>query len=118
MLVLAGLVAAAALAAGYVAVAKGFVLGSLFSVANFLIMTTQTPNRLGKTKKSATVHSGLGLGLRMLLLAIPLFIAIRRPEIDVISTVIGVFNLQISVMIYGLIVERFGSMSRSTTQGR
>lgn len=118
ILVIAAIVGGGALLLGYKPAAKGFVLGSFFSLINFLVMAWQAPNRLGKEGKSATAHSALGLGLRLGLMALPLYAAFRLPEFNVIWTAIGIFNLQLSILIYGLVIERYGLMGDQTAQGR
>ncbi len=117
ILITAAVFAAGALIFNQMPAAKGFVLGSLFSLINFLFMVRHTPNRLGKERKAATVHSGLSLVFRLGILAVPLYLAIRRPEINLVFTIIGIFNLQISIIIYGLLVERFLYVDRPSTRG-
>ena len=107
ILILAGLVGVAALLLGYESVAKGFVLGSLFSLFNFLIMFRHAPNILGKSRKAATASSGFSLIVRLGLLAIPIYLGIRNSEFHLIWTLLGVFNLQFSIIIYGQVVQRF-----------
>ena len=107
ILITAGLVGGICLLLGYEAAAKGFVLGSVFSLFNFLIMFRHAPNLLGKDRKAATASSGLNLVIRLALLAVPIYIGIRWSEFDLIWTLIGVFNLQISLIIYGQVVQRF-----------
>lgn len=107
ILVLAGLVGVTALLLGYESVAKGFVLGSLFSLFNFLIMFRHAPNVLGKSRKAATASSGFSLIVRLGLLAIPIYLGIRYSEFHLIWTLLGVFNLQFSIIIYGQVVQRF-----------
>ena len=119
MLILAAVVAVGALALGYTASAKGFILGTFFSIFNFLLMIRQAPGRLVEEgRKKATFKSGYGIGLRMIILAAPVYIAFQLPGIDVLFTAIGIFNLQISILIYGLLVERFTLTGGPTAQGR
>ena len=118
ILITAALVAAGALAFGYQAAAKGFVLGSLASVVNFLIMVRQAPKKLGQSRNKATAQSLAGLGLRMVILAAPLAAAFKIPGFSVIWTALGIFNLQFSIVIYGLVIERFGLADGATLQRR
>jgi len=106
ILVTAVLVSAAAVFLGFVSVAKGFALGSIFSLVNFLIMVQQAPKRLGKKTGRAGWENFMGLLLRMIILGLPLFLAIRFPAFNLIATVVGIFNLQLSIFLYGLFVER------------
>ena len=108
ILITTAVVAAGALFMDYTAAAKGFILGSFFSLFNFIIMVRRAPDLLGRERKSATVFSGLSLLLRLGLMALPLYLALQMPDVDVIWTVLGLFNLQFSIIIYGQVVERFG----------
>jgi hypothetical protein len=113
----AGLVAAIALFFDYPAVAKGFVLGSFFSLFNFFIMIRHTSARLNMGRNKATVQSGYSALLRLLVLAVPLFLSFQFPSINLIATIIGVLNLQISIIIYCFVIERFG-LVEALSQGR
>ncbi len=98
--------------------AAGFVLGSLFSALNLQIMARTLPNRLFRTRKKAGVLSSLNLLPRLLILALPLAISIYRPEkFDLIFTIIGLFNLQISILIHNLVLERFGILGSPGSEG-
>lgn len=106
ILITAVIVSAAAVFLGFVPVAKGFALGSIFSLVNFLIMAQQAPKRLGKKTGRAGWENFLSLLLRLTVLGLPLFLAIRFPAFNLIATIIGILNLQFSILLYGLFVER------------
>jgi hypothetical protein len=118
ILVLAGLVAAVALLLNYPTVAKGFVLGSFFSLLNFLVMARSTAKRLGQTRRLATASSGANIVVRLGLMAVPLYAAITMPQFNAVAAAAGLFNLQISIVIYGLVIERYGLMVKPTAEGR
>ncbi|MBW1710453.1 MAG: ATP synthase subunit I [Deltaproteobacteria bacterium] len=118
MLFLAALVAMVALGLGFANAARGFVLGSIFSLANFLVMSYLLTWRLGKSSRRAGAESALSMLARLVILGAPLFIAIRNPaRFNLIWTIIGIFNLQISVLVYQLVIERYG-LIRSTDPER
>ena len=112
------MVSGCAMLLGYSTAAKGFALGSLFSLLNFLVMYRQTPGNLGRERKAATVHSGFSIILRMGLLAIAMYIASIMPEVSMIWTAAGIFNLQISIMLYGFVLERYGLTGEPFVEGR
>jgi hypothetical protein len=114
IIIIAAVAAAAALALGAVSTAKGLVLGSLFSLLNFLIMAIQTPGRIGQSRRAATVSSGSGLFLRLAIMAVAPYVAIQVPAISLPATVAGLFNLQVSVIVYSTIIERFGPIGGPT----
>jgi len=77
---------------------KGLVLGTIFSVLNFIVMGELLPMQLGKTK-GPTIVTALGsMGLRYILLAVPLVIAVKFDQIDIITTAIGIFMIQLVIV--------------------
>jgi hypothetical protein len=114
MLITALIAAAVALALGYKPIAKGLVLGSLFSLLNFLIMFRHAPGRLGKDRRSATTFSAASLFFRLCLLGVPVYLAVTHEAFQLAATVIGIFNLQITILVYGLVIERFRSTNAAT----
>jgi hypothetical protein len=118
ILITAAIVAVGALVIGQESAAKGFVLGSLFSVANFLMMARHAVNGLGESQGRATARRLFSLGLRMGILALPIYLAFRIPELDLLFTVLGVFNLQVSIILHGLVIERLIPANDSAAQGR
>lgn len=118
ILLTAAIIAVGALLFGYPSAAKGFVLGSLFSMLNFLLMARHSLKGLGDTQGRATGKRLLSLGVRMGILAVPIYIAFRVPEIDLLFTTLGVFNLQVSIILYGLVIERLIPAGDSAMQGR
>lgn len=119
MLITALAVAAVLIIFGQTGSAKGFVLGSLFSLINFHIMARTMTRRLGKSRNKASLEGGAGMLLRMAVLAIPIFLAFKYPaKYNLIWSIIGIFNLQISILLYGLVIERFFVVGSTGTQGR
>lgn len=81
------------------AVAKGLVLGTLFSIVNFLLLGKSIPLLLGRSRRSA---SAIGLGstlARYALLAIPMVVALKTVSFDFVAVVIGIFAVQIVTLI-------------------
>ena len=99
--------------------AAGFVLGSLFSALNLQIMAWTLPQRLFRSTRKAGIISGLNLLPRLLILGLPLAIAVYRPEkFNLIFTIIGLFNLQFSILVNTLIIERFGILGSAESAGK
>ncbi len=94
--------------AGQKGLGKGLVLGAIFSVLNFIIMGELLPMQLGKTKGPAIVTALSSMGLRYVLLAVPLVIAVKFDQIDIITTAIGIFMIQL-VIVSDHIVQFFSS---------
>ena len=115
ILVTAVLLSVGALVLGYTQVAKGFALGSLFSLINFRIMAFHAPRRLGKSRGRAGWDGYLSLLIRIVLLAVPLLMALRLEQFSLIWTVLGVLNLQFSILIYGLVSGQTVTSYRNTS---
>lgn len=84
--------------AGQKGLGKGLVLGAIFSVLNFIVMGEMLPLRMGKTKGPAIVTALISVGLRYVLLAVPLVIAIKFDQIDIITAAIGIFMIQLVIV--------------------
>ena len=83
---------------------KGLILGTLFSILNFILMGETIPLRLGKSKGKTF---GIVLGsiiFRYALLAVPMVLAIKLENFDLIPTVIGIFSIQIVLLLDHLII--------------
>ena len=79
-------------------IGKGLILGSIFSALNFILMGESLHLRIGTSRKKAAGISFLLLFLRYALLAIPLALSIKMPEFDMVSTIIGLFSIQLVIM--------------------
>jgi len=80
--------------AGFKPQAKGLVLGTLFSVVNFVILGQTLPWRLGQSKRRATMAALASMAIRLALMAIPLAVAMQWGQVDVIAVVAGLFMVQ------------------------
>ena len=87
------------------AIAKGILLGTLFSIINFMLLGKSIPLALGKARTKA---SGIGLASilgRYALLAIPMIIAIKSTSISFIAVVVGIFAVQIVTLFNYLVIK-------------
>ena len=83
---------------GQNSVGKGLILGTLFSVVNFIIMGETLPLKLGRSSKSTFFISLVSMLLRYLLLAVPLIIAVKYDQFHILSAIIGVFMVQVVIV--------------------
>lgn len=104
-LLMGAVVSLSAFFIGSVSVAKGFMLGTCFSVINFILLSASMPISLGKDRKSASAVYLGSIFLRYGILAIPIVIAIKSTEFELISTILGIFSIQI-VLILHLVLLR------------
>ena len=84
--------------AGHKDLGKGLVLGTIFSVLNFIVMAEAIPLRLGKAKGKTYGWSLISVCFRYVLLAIPLVVAIKMEQIHLLSTVLGIFMIQLVIL--------------------
>jgi hypothetical protein len=87
------------------AIAKGILLGTLFSIINFILLGKSIPLALGQTRPRAGMIGLASILGRYVLLAIPMVIAIKSSSINFIAVVVGIFAVQI-VTLFNYIVIR------------
>lgn len=88
---------------------KGLILGTVFSIINFILMAQMLPHRIGKTKNKTFFLSFGSIALRYFLLAVPLIIAIKLDQYNFISVVLGIFMVQFVILgdhLFSLIASR------------
>lgn len=94
---------------GEKAIAKGLVLGTLFSVINFVIMGFLIPRQVAGSNKRTRAGSlaFLSIFLRFSILAIPLIISQKVEAVNFFGTAVGIFMIQFTILFNNLIVNRF-----------
>lgn len=93
------LVAVVLLFLGQKAIAKGLVLGTVFSVINFVLLGRSLPKIIGRSQKGSAFVGMVSIMSRYVLLAVPLIIAVKSASFDFIATVVGIFSVQIAVLV-------------------
>ncbi len=97
------------IAGDYRPIGKGLVLGTIFSIVNFVLIGETLPWRLGKVK-SKTLAIALGsIIFRYALLVVPLILAAKLEQLNFATTVCGIFMVQIMI-----IVDHFRAAITST----
>jgi hypothetical protein len=81
------------------AVAKGLVIGAIFSVINFVLLGQTIPMTLYKSRAKAGMIGFSSILGRYVLLAVPLIIGIKLPSFSFVAVVIGVFSIQITTLV-------------------
>lgn len=94
--------------AGSKPMGKGLILGTLFSVVNFVLMGQLIPLQLGHSKPKTYLISFGSIVLRYGLLALPLLVAVRFEQINLWTVICGVFMIQIVILVDHL-RKRFSS---------
>lgn len=82
--------------------AKGLILGTIFSIINFVLMGLMLPSRLNKVRKK-TFLVGLGsIWVRYIILAVPLIIAFYSESFDFFTAAAGLFMIQFTILVHHL----------------
>ena len=87
------------------AVAKGLLLGTLFSIANFILLGVSIPMTLGKARVRAGFIALMSLLLRYGLLSIPLVVGLKSAAFSFVAVVAGIFSIQIVTMLEYLLIR-------------
>lgn len=83
---------------GYVSLGKGLILGTLFSIINFILMASVMPMKIGHGRGKTSLIALGSMAGRMLLLTVPMVLAIKMEKFHIVSTMIGIFAIQIMIM--------------------
>jgi len=83
--------------AGQKTLGKGLILGSLFSVINFILIGELIPLQFGKTRTKTTFISFGSILFRFGLLALPLILAINFEQFNLLTAICGIFMIQIVI---------------------
>lgn len=80
------------------AIGKGLILGTLFSILNFVLMGEMLPLRVGKSA-GRTFFVSLGSMLfRYALMAVPLILAIKFDQFNLPAAAVGLFLVQVMIL--------------------
>jgi hypothetical protein len=83
---------------GQKAMGKGLILGTVFSIVNFILMGETLPLRLGKSKNKTYLFSFGSIFFRYFIVAVPLVMAIKLEQYNLFSTMIGIFFVQFFIL--------------------
>ena len=83
---------------GYKPIGKGLVLGTIFSVINFVLIGQTLPLRIGHSKRKTFVFSLGSIFFRYVLMAVPVVVAIKYEQFDLVGTILGLFMIQLVIL--------------------
>ena len=83
---------------GYKPIGKGLVLGAVFSVVNFVLIGEMLPSRLVSSKRKTVMLSIGSIIGRYIMLAVPLVVAVKFPEFDLVAAIVGIFMIQFVIV--------------------
>jgi hypothetical protein len=79
-------------------IGKGLVLGTIFSVINFILIGQSIPLRLGRSRGKTFFISLGSIIIRYLLLAIPLVVAVKFKQFNLVAAILGIFMIQFVIL--------------------
>ncbi len=83
---------------GHRELARGLILGTLFSIINFVLMGMSIQLRIQKTRRSGTIIALLLVLMRIGFLAVPLVVALSYDKFHVVATIAGLFMVQAVIL--------------------
>lgn len=83
---------------GYKPICRGVVLGAIFSTINFVLMAYSFHSKISPDRKKASLAALYNIFFRYFFMAIPIFIAIKSPRFDLLSTILGLFTVQVVIL--------------------
>ena len=84
--------------AGYKPMGKGLVLGTIFSVINFVLIGQALPLRIGHSKGKTLFLSLGSIFCRYMLMAVPIVVAVKYEQFDLVGAILGLFMIQLVIM--------------------
>jgi ATP synthase protein I len=87
------------------ALAKGLLLGTLFSITNFALLGKTIPMTLRPSRFRAGLIGFASISVRLSLLSIPMVVAIKSSSFDFVAVVIGIFSVQIVTLVEYIIIR-------------
>ena len=90
---------------GYKPVGKGLILGTLFSVLNFIFMAKSIGYKFGRSKRQIFSISIGSIVFRYILLAIPLIAGVKFEQFNLVAVIVGVFMIQIVILTDQLLTQ-------------
>ena len=83
---------------GQNAVGKGLILGTFFSIVNFVLLGETIPLKVGKSQGKSFFLSLVSIFFRFALMGIPLVIAIKSVKFNLFAVIGGIFMVQIIIL--------------------
>ena len=80
------------------AVGKGLIVGTFFSIINFILLGETLPLKTGKSRGKSFIYSLGSITFRFALMAIPLIIAIKSVRFNLFAVIGGIFMVQIIIL--------------------
>ena len=93
------------------AVGKGLILGTFFSIINFILLGQAIPLKAGKSRGKSFFFSLGSIFFRFALMAIPLIVAIKSVKFNLFAVIGGIFMVQIIILADHIVQILFSTRS-------
>lgn len=80
--------------------ARGLILGTLFSILNFILIARSLPLQLEKGRRGTFLVCFGSIGMRYSLMALPIIFAARSERFSLIATAAGLFMVQGVILLH------------------
>lgn len=79
-------------------IGNGFLLGSLVSVINFALLGEALARRMGLTGRKLQLNIYTSLIIRLIIMAVPLYMGIKFDKFNIFAVIVGLFMIQIMIL--------------------
>jgi hypothetical protein len=86
------------LVAGAKPISKGLILGTLFSILNFVLIAQSLPTRLDKGRGKTLLICLSSVWLRYVVLAVPLIVAAKLESFNFFAAAAGILMVQVVIL--------------------
>ncbi len=83
---------------GYKPMAKGLILGTIFSVINFVLIGQTLPLRISPSKTKNSLMALISIVFRFALMAVPLVLAAKMEQLNIAAVICGLFMIQLVIL--------------------
>ena len=105
---------------GHIALGKGFLLGTIFGIVNFVVMGATIESRMVPSKNKRMLRALASIGVRYSIMAVPLFMAIKMDTFNVFATGAGLLSIQTLIIVDAIVktvIDRL-NFAKAKIQGK
>ena len=84
----------------------GVVFGSIIAILNFRLLALTMEKAVEYSPGKAQAYSSMRYMVRMIIVAVVVFVSVKNPNINVIGTVLGLISTQIVIFVKKLVISK------------
>lgn len=84
----------------------GVVFGSVIAILNFRLLALTMEKAVEYSPGKAQAYSSMRYMVRMVIVAVVVFVSVKNPNINVIGTVLGLISTQIVIFVKKLVISK------------